>query len=278
MLSRMYNDLISVLKDYKTTRELWIALKLKFGETSATRLHTLTLKFDSHRMCPNWNMKQHLRQMSSIIRELKVAENNLSDEQQVQDGIRSLPNTWEQMRLNMTQNENIKTFDNLSGHLELEAERLKTAKLNGSSYITQSGLRRPCRPKHKKNQSRKNRTPRPAPEKTNSTKHKRGKHDGKNGKTSTTCFNRDKKGCFTRDCIEPKNVIPNLSSCFIFITSHVMVAHPSSDWIVDSGATKHVARDRIGFVEYRQIPSGSKVLYKRNDYSMDMLGIGTNKL
>ena len=48
-----------------------------------------------------------------MIREIKVAENNLSDEQQVQDGIRSLPNTWEQMRLNMTHNENIKTFDDL---------------------------------------------------------------------------------------------------------------------------------------------------------------------
>ena len=57
-----------------------------------------------------------------------------------------------------------------------------------------------------------------------------------------------------------------------------MVDHPSSDWIVDSGAAEHVARDRVGFVEYHQIPSGSKVLYKRNGDNVDVLGIGTYKL
>ena len=35
-----------------------------------------------------------------------------------------------------------------------------------------------------------------APEKANSTKRKRSKHDGKKGKTSTTCFNCGKKGYF----------------------------------------------------------------------------------
>ena len=42
--SCMHNDLIRVIKDYKTAREMWNGLKLKFGETSATRLHALTLK------------------------------------------------------------------------------------------------------------------------------------------------------------------------------------------------------------------------------------------
>jgi len=59
------------------------ALKLKFGEISAMRLRALTLKFDSHRMRPNENMKNLLRQMSSMIHELKAAGNNLSDGQQV---------------------------------------------------------------------------------------------------------------------------------------------------------------------------------------------------
>jgi len=35
MLSSMHNDLISVFGDYKTAREKWNAMKLKFGETSA---------------------------------------------------------------------------------------------------------------------------------------------------------------------------------------------------------------------------------------------------
>ena len=43
------------------------------------------------------------------------------------------------MRLNILHNENIKTFDNLSRHLKLEAEHLEAAKANGSSYTAQSG-------------------------------------------------------------------------------------------------------------------------------------------
>ena len=69
-----------------------------------------------------------------MIRELKAAENNLSDEQQVQASIRSLPDTWVQMRVNMTHNENIKTFDDFSRHLELETECLEAARASGSSY------------------------------------------------------------------------------------------------------------------------------------------------
>jgi len=38
------------------------------------------------------------------------------------------------MRLNILHNENIKTFDNLSRHLKIKAERLEAAKANGSSY------------------------------------------------------------------------------------------------------------------------------------------------
>jgi len=53
----------------------------------------LIFKFDSHKMRPNGNMKEDLRQISSMIREFKVARNNLNDEQQVQTGICSLPDT-----------------------------------------------------------------------------------------------------------------------------------------------------------------------------------------
>ena len=52
-----------------------------------------------------------------------------------------------------------------------------------------------------------------------------------------------------------------------------MVALPSSDCIVDSGAIEHVTRDRVGFVEYRRIPSGSKVLYMGNGDSVDIFGM-----
>ena len=71
------------------------------------------------------SIAEHLRTMSALIHDLKAAGNNLSDEQQDTAVIRSLPEpTWGQMKLILTHSENIKTFDDISRHIELEAERM----------------------------------------------------------------------------------------------------------------------------------------------------------
>ena len=67
-------------------------------------------------------MKQHLRKMSNMIIELKDAGHILTDEQQVQAVIHSLPQSWEHMKVYLTHNENIKTFKDTMRHLELEED------------------------------------------------------------------------------------------------------------------------------------------------------------
>ena len=49
-------------------------------------------------------------------------------------------------------------------------------------------------------------------------------------------------------------------------------------WTVDLVATEHVARDRVGFVEYRRIPVGCRDIKVGNGASVEVLGIGTYKL
>ena len=43
-------------------------------------------------------------------------------------------------------------------------------------------------------------------------------------------------------------------------------------------AIEHVARDRVGFMEYRWIPIGSRDIKVGNGASVEVLGIGTYKL
>jgi hypothetical protein len=80
MLSSMHNDLIGEFEVYPTTQGMWEALKLKFGGTFAIRLCGLTMGFDSYKMRSNQTKKQHLKVMSSMIRELNAAGNNLTNE------------------------------------------------------------------------------------------------------------------------------------------------------------------------------------------------------
>ena len=73
-----------------------------------------------------------------MIIELKSVGHALTDEQQVQDVIQSLPYSWEHMKVNMTHNEIIKTFADIARHLELEDEHLEAAKPDAQAYVTAS--------------------------------------------------------------------------------------------------------------------------------------------
>ena len=72
-----------------------------------------------------------------MVHELKSAGHIITDEQQVRAVIRSLSDSWEHMKVNMTHNESVKTFNDIEHHLELEAEGLEAAKL--SYYMADSG-------------------------------------------------------------------------------------------------------------------------------------------
>ena len=51
-----------------------------------------------------------------------------------------------------------------------------------------------------------------------------------------------------------------------------------SDWIIDTGATRHIARDRAGFVDYKKIPTGTHIVYMGNGSYEKALGVGSYQL
>ena len=134
----MNDDLVYEYQQYQIAHVMWVALREKFGRTTISILRQLTIKFDTYKKVPNKSMKQHLRDMSDMIMELKSVGHALTDEQQVHAVIRSLPHSWEHMKVNMTHNENIKTFVDIARHLKLEDERLEAAKPDAQAYVVAS--------------------------------------------------------------------------------------------------------------------------------------------
>ena len=199
MLSSMHNDLIGEFEEHATACAMQDALKFKFGGTSAIILHDLNIRFNSYKMRPNHIMKQHLRMMSTMIHKLNAAGTNMTEEQKIQEGIRSLPESWETMVISITHNEHIKTFDDLSCHLELEAELLKASKATKSTrpesaYVADNDSHVLKGSKHKNYAPRRDLSNVLAPNKAKNTKCKRDKRGGKgkNGKY----FNSNKQGHF----------------------------------------------------------------------------------
>jgi transposase InsO family protein len=286
MLSSMHDDLIGEYEIFQNAKDMWDQLKFDFGGTSTTRLRSLVLKFEVYRKDPKHTMTEHLKMMSGMIRDLKATRNVLTDEQQVQAVIRSLPDSWISMKQIMTHNENIKNFADISRHVELEAERQEATK--SAALIAHSGQRKPNGFKRKdKGKAARQGGPSTNAPKVNkgANQHKR-KRGAKKNISKMKCYNCNKLGHFTRDCTEPKKVsLPlDLSSIYvcypssIFVCSHVFVAKSISDWIIDTGATRHVARDRAGFVDYRKIPAGTHVVYMGNGSYEEALGVGSYQL
>ncbi|XP_028782485.1 uncharacterized protein LOC114738591 [Neltuma alba] len=150
LLSAMADDIMCKFERQKNAQAMWIALKDKFGGTFTTKLRRLTIKFDAYKLKPNNPMKQHLREMANMIKELKEAGHIFSDEQQVQAVIKSLPASWEYMKVNLTHNENIVTFNDVAKYLELEDELLEAYKTSGQAYYIEDAGTFQSRPDSKK--------------------------------------------------------------------------------------------------------------------------------
>ena len=138
MLSSMRNDLMLHFEKHRSALAVLDAVKVQYGGTSTTRLRQLTLNFDDYKKKSNHTMRQHLTIMSNMISELRGDSHELTDKQQVQAVIRSLPSAWEHLCINLTNNDNIKTFDDVARHVKLEEDRLLGDKPYGEAYMTES--------------------------------------------------------------------------------------------------------------------------------------------
>lgn len=123
----MNDYLMCEFEEYDTVKGMWEALKEKFDATLATKLRRVIQKFNDNKKRPNHSMRQHLRVMSNMIRELKNDGQIISNEQKIQAVLHSLPENWDHMNVQITLNVNVKIFEDISRHLELEDERLEAA-------------------------------------------------------------------------------------------------------------------------------------------------------
>jgi hypothetical protein len=89
-----------------------------------------------------------------MISELKGVGHEMTDEQQVQVVTHFFPSNWEHMRVNLTSNDNIKIFDDVARHVELEEDQLLTKKPVNEAFIFETKMRGAYGSKRKKSKGK----------------------------------------------------------------------------------------------------------------------------
>ena len=83
------------------------------------------------------------------------------------------------------------------------------------------------------------------------------KGNGEKNIARVKCYNCGKEGHIARDCPEPPKVPLSSHTPKLFVCSHALVANSLPNWIVNTGAGKHIVRDKDGFMDFHCYPVGS---------------------
>jgi len=90
LLSCMRDDLLGEFERFPIAKDMWTHLKIRFNQTFATRLCTLQLKWMHYTIDSSRSISEHFRTISGMVRDVKLAERDVSREEHVLNVIRAL--------------------------------------------------------------------------------------------------------------------------------------------------------------------------------------------
>ena len=181
------------------------------------------------------------------------------------------------MKLHQTHAVNVKRFRDAVRHLELEEDRQLSVMMNTEVHASSSHPVGKSSSKKRKWFKSKNLAKQPKKQQTEQKPKRSGRM--KVNLAHVKCFNCHQKGHYAKSCTAPRKVLSICSfvseSC---VSSSAFLTESDPLWIVDSGATDHVTKDRESFVDFRRLPYGARWIYVGNNAKIEVKGIGTCRL
>ncbi|KAH9720235.1 hypothetical protein KPL70_006028 [Citrus sinensis] len=249
------------------SKEIWDSLEAKYMMEDATSKKFLASKFFNYRMVDNRLVVEQYNEILHILDQFNQHNMKMDESIIVSSIIDKLPPSWKDYKKSLKHNKEEISLDGLGQSLRIE-EELKlnsfedqtttTSKIN----VVEEGKDFKHSNHPKNNQKRKF----DSKENQNNKKKKKG-----------TCHHCGKPGHFKRDCRLLKKQKEVSNTNFVAMISEINVLEDDNAWWIDSGATKHVCKDRSLFKSYKAMDDGS-VLYMGNSSTAIVKGKGNVQL
>ena len=274
------DGVLSSVSEKRTAKEIWDTLNRLYEAKSLHNKIFLKRKLYTLRMMESTTVTDHINTLNTLFSQLTTMGHNIETCERAEILLQSLPDSYDQLIINLTNNLEILVFDDIAAAvLEEESRRRGKEDRYGNSQQAEALMIR-------------KRSMEPGPSGS------RGQYRSKSrSKKSVRCYLCNKKGHYKRDCwrlkknAEDKGKAPessNTQGCLAYTSDdgevlyieEVAVADDRGKfadvWFMDSAATWHMTPRRDWFHQYEPLSKGT--VFMGNDHALKIVGIGTVKV
>ncbi|XP_071900903.1 uncharacterized protein [Coffea arabica] len=274
ILQTLSNELFDVYCSSKEAKAIWEALVTKFTAEDATKQKFVVGKYNQWQMIDDKEMKIQITEYQMLLEDLKNEDINLPEKFAAGMLIEKLPESWADYKNNLKHKEKNYTMDELVKHILIEdsnKRELRATKAKEMAYkanLVQSNNKRYAN----KSQNYKPKNFNVKPNNPNFKK-KKGNcfYCGKPGHYAVQC--RHNKGDRANGN-PPKVHLTEGDDIIAAVISQVNIAANVKEWVVDSGATRHICANREAFSSYTPIGDDEEVVYLGDSRTANVLGKG----
>ena len=281
-----------MFRNFKTLKELWAAIEVKFKHMKKGTDWFLALKYFEFKFSDSVSIMDQVRELEILVSQLGELQIQIPDALQVGAILSKLPSSWNDYRKKILHSSETYTIEQFTTHLQIECEnRSRDELLNGPNVSKVNHVDVPNQGANPGNSGKNSLKP----------QRKNFKQSGSsnNVKKNRICFHYGKKGHYIKEC-RFKNkqkkdsgasssgngngkgkahmVETGKDEYVAMVTElHMTSMAVSDDWWLDSGATIHVCNNKALFKSYAEVDEPEEVLMG-NHNAAKVLGKGSVEL